>query len=320
MIALVCVDGTAMSLEMDPDEYDKVMRGSHTRMVYLQWPNSHQAYFRGPTVDGFKTREIAEKAAESARKLRGSPGVTRLFMFGHSRGGAAVIHAARLLQEQNILIEFMGLFDAVQMTTTVDAAVVPANVLMVRHARRNPSTRSRPGWGNCGTRTAAVLPNYAERFFFCTHGAVGGTPYPREYEDHRGFIHEAGEHLSTKVTARDDERGSKSVWEYMKEEIKIAKQWYESPWDGKPGNGKPGNGKPGTEVTHTVATGESLSLIAGKFWKDVLLWPILYDRNKTVVGSNHNLIKPGQRLLIPDLSTYTPRQLNDARARGRAWR
>jgi hypothetical protein len=38
------------------------------------------------------------------------------------------------------------------------------------------------------------------------------------------------------------------------------------------------------------------------------------------VGSNHNLIKPGQKLLIPDIGTYTPRQLNDARARGRAWR
>jgi LysM domain len=320
MIGLVCVDGTAMSLEMDPDEYDKVMRDSHTRKVYWQWPNSHREYFRGPTVDGFKTRGIAEKAAESAKKLRGLPGITQLFMFGHSRGGAAIIHAARILQEQNIIIEFMGLFDAVQMTTTVDAAVVPANVLRVRHARRDPTTRSRPGWGNCGTRTAAANFTYDERFFFCTHGAVGGTPYPRKYEDHQGFILEAGEHLSTKVTAREDDWGSKSVWEYMKEEIKAAKWWYEIPGDGKPGNGKPGNGKPGKEVTHTVASGESLSLIAGKFWKDVLLWPILYDRNKSTVGSNHNLIKPGQKLLIPDIGTYTPRQLNDARARGRAWR
>jgi nucleoid-associated protein YgaU len=292
----------------------------HTRKLCLQWPNRHREYFRGPTVDGFKTRQIAEKAAESARKLRGLQGVTGLFMFGHSRGGAAIIHAAGILQEQNILIEFMGLFDAVQMTNTVDAAVVPANVLRVRHARRDPISRSRPGWGNCGTRTAAVIPIYDERFFVCTHGAVGGTPYPKEYEDHQGFIHEAGEHLSTKVTARDDERGSKRVWEYMKEEIERAKLWYESPRDGKSGNGKPGNGKPGNEVTHTVESGESLSLIAGKYWEDALLWPILYDHNKSVVGSNHNLIKPPQKLIIPDIRRYTAPQLNDARARGRNWR
>jgi LysM repeat protein len=73
--------------------------------------------------------------------------------------------------------------------------------------------------------------------------------------------------------------------------------------------------KPGNR--YTVMSGDSLSLIAGKLWNDALLWPILYDSNKAVVGSNPNLIKPRQVLTIPDIRRYSPSQLSNARAWGR---
>jgi LysM repeat protein len=82
-----------------------------------------------------------------------------------------------------------------------------------------------------------------------------------------------------------------------------------------PGAGSGANGR-----TYTVVSGDSLSAIAGKFYGDVLLWPILYDANRAVVGPDPNLIKPGQKLKIPDISGYSSSQLSDARNRGRNWR
>ena len=71
---------------------------------------------------------------------------------------------------------------------------------------------------------------------------------------------------------------------------------------------------------YTVVSGDSLSVIAGRKWNDVLLWPILYDANKQVIGSNPNLIKPGQKLTVPSIGGYSSAQLSATRERGRNWR
>jgi len=83
---------------------------------------------------------------------------------------------------------------------------------------------------------------------------------------------------------------------------------------------KPGSGLAPGNYRYTVMSGDSLSLIARKFWNDALLWPILHDSNLGVVGSNPNLIKPTQVLTIPDIRRYSPSQLSNARARGLNWR
>lgn len=46
---------------------------------------------------------------------------------------------------------------------------------------------------------------------------------------------------------------------------------------------------------YVVKSGDSLSKIASKY---NMSWPTLYDKNKKVVGSNPNLIYPGQKLVI----------------------
>ncbi|GEM_PF-3773094 len=50
---------------------------------------------------------------------------------------------------------------------------------------------------------------------------------------------------------------------------------------------------------YTVKAGDTLSGIALKFYRDASKWPVIYDANKAVIGSNPDLIKPGQALCIP---------------------
>ena len=50
--------------------------------------------------------------------------------------------------------------------------------------------------------------------------------------------------------------------------------------------------------TYTVKAGDTLSAIASRF-KVKGGWQALYQHNKKTVGSNPNLIRPGERLVIP---------------------
>lgn len=50
---------------------------------------------------------------------------------------------------------------------------------------------------------------------------------------------------------------------------------------------------------HTVTRGDSLWSIAVKYYKNPAKWKTIYDANKKTIGSNPNLIKPGQKLLLP---------------------
>lgn len=52
-------------------------------------------------------------------------------------------------------------------------------------------------------------------------------------------------------------------------------------------------------TAHIVVAGESLSLIAKKIYGDMSKWPQIYEANKSVIGKNPDLIKPGQKLVLP---------------------
>ncbi len=51
---------------------------------------------------------------------------------------------------------------------------------------------------------------------------------------------------------------------------------------------------------HIVQKGESLSLIAKRYYGDIHKWKQLYEANKAVIGNNPDLIQVGQELVIPD--------------------
>jgi nucleoid-associated protein YgaU len=51
--------------------------------------------------------------------------------------------------------------------------------------------------------------------------------------------------------------------------------------------------------SYTVASGDSLSKIARRFYGNASQWRPIYEANKAVIGANPDLIKPGQVLTIP---------------------
>jgi LysM repeat protein len=55
---------------------------------------------------------------------------------------------------------------------------------------------------------------------------------------------------------------------------------------------------------YTIVSGDTLSGIAGKFYGDVHMWPLIYINNEQQIGPNPDLIKPGVSLTIPDASAF----------------
>ena len=52
-------------------------------------------------------------------------------------------------------------------------------------------------------------------------------------------------------------------------------------------------------VKHVVASGESLSVIAKKYYDDAGKYMEIYEANKDVIGEDPSLIQPGMELVIP---------------------
>jgi nucleoid-associated protein YgaU len=50
---------------------------------------------------------------------------------------------------------------------------------------------------------------------------------------------------------------------------------------------------------HVVASGESLSVIAKKYYDDAGKYMKIYEANKDVIGADPSLIQPGMELVIP---------------------
>lgn len=53
--------------------------------------------------------------------------------------------------------------------------------------------------------------------------------------------------------------------------------------------------------THTVQRGDWLSKLALTYYGNKFKWPIIYEANRKTIGSNPDLILPGQQLVIPPL-------------------
>jgi nucleoid-associated protein YgaU len=55
----------------------------------------------------------------------------------------------------------------------------------------------------------------------------------------------------------------------------------------------------GEPRTYVVKKGDSLSKIAKQFYGDMKLWKKIFEANRDKI-SNPDLIRPGQKLVIPD--------------------
>lgn len=183
------VDGTGV---YDDVQYSSDFQNSFVQQIFREWDSAARYYRRGPSTDGFSTKSLADKTYQEVYSAYSHKiGRTkRIFLAGYSRGGASVIRTCELLAKHNIPVDGLFLFDAVDRTNTLSADIIPDNVRICFHARRDPKSMSRTySFGNCGTRFNAKKTAYREKFFFCTHGGMGGTPWT--YADPDGVINEA---------------------------------------------------------------------------------------------------------------------------------
>jgi hypothetical protein len=85
---------------------------------------------------------------------------------------------------------------------------------------------------------------------------------------------------------------------------------------------KPAPGVPAKfhQVGTTVTEADWLSNIAKAEYGDMLLWPIIYDKNVKVLTMGPNVVKPRMKFEIPVLAAFKADQLAQIRQRGRNWR
>lgn len=107
---------------------------------------------------------------------------TKIYLVGHSRGGAILIDVANMLNRRHIPVEAMFLFDAVDRSSELTGGEIPSNVGFCYHAMRDPTGNSRGSFGNCGTEAAGGVIFFPEHFM-TTHGGMGGTPWGRTNPD-----------------------------------------------------------------------------------------------------------------------------------------
>ena len=304
MIIFGGIDGTG---EWGNDGYAKSFKFSHVNELYKGWDAvPTRAPERGPWWVGDWTRVYANNLFEFVMSEWKAEG-TAVFLAGYSRGGAAVIEVAKWLKAENVPVECLILFDPVDRSRTVGENLGWSNtpivdtVKNVIYAKRNPATKSRESFGNCGT--VLQNPNKTTKFsktFFATHGGMGGTPW---LEPEIGFIDEGSPDFKTHVTRDMDVLGCVEVGEWA---FKIVRCLL---WECKRNLAQPVTpiqtpvkvpiipGRP-TRI-HIVKPGDWLSKIAITYYGDMNKWTTIYDANKSVIGNNPDLIKPGMQLVIP---------------------
>jgi hypothetical protein len=165
-------------------------------------------------------RDVRTWSADETAAFEAVQQRRRLFMVGHSRGAAIVIHTARLLNARGIPVEAMFLFDAVARNMSLDAEEIPPNVGHCYHAVRDPSGHSRGSFGNCGLRAATGVDFQPSpwRYFLTTHGGMGGTPWgrdPAHMSSTGTFIAEGDPMGSTVITPEQEAAGMAEVEAWM---------------------------------------------------------------------------------------------------------
>ena len=130
---LYLVDGTSHDFFFRTDaEYESQFKNSFCHRLAAELGPGSARYFPGPKVLGLETGALASRVADEIRRL---PLTEKVFLCGYSRGGAAVIAAAKLV---NRPIEAMFLFDAVDRTIDLSTAVISKNVGSAYNAIRDP--------------------------------------------------------------------------------------------------------------------------------------------------------------------------------------
>ncbi len=204
-IVFVGIDGTGDSNDA---AYAEAFTWSYVKAIHDRIPAQDKLYLRGPALLGTATTSLAVRAVERVtlaisnynksdslqfrhalttptsllRKplpvdsLGEWPPRLKVCLAGYSRGGAAVVFAAKKLEEMSIVVDYLILFDAVDRSPMPCDSFIPANVRQVWHAMRHPDAGSREIFGNTATSPKAGT-QYDKFECMTTHGGMGGTPW-----------------------------------------------------------------------------------------------------------------------------------------------
>lgn len=165
------VDGTGPD---DDKVYAETFKHSFVHTIYNLTPAANRYYHRGPTMAGFQTGPLAIAVTNFVLENIEKDKKAKVCLSGYSRGGAAVIRAAKNLDP--LPVDYLVLFDAVD-RSFVDAQSIPGNVKEVIHAKRDPKAGSREGFSNCGLSYDSKDTKKDVKEFYATHGGLGGTPW-----------------------------------------------------------------------------------------------------------------------------------------------
>jgi len=242
-------------------------------------------------------------------------GKKAIFLVGYSRGGAAVIEVAQWLKADNIPVECLVLFDPVDRTGGVGLpwrdTPIADTVKQMIYVQRNPASKSRESFGNCGTeRESESKTKRSYQMFLGTHGAMGGVPWTEPKEG--GYIDESFPDFMTTVTVLEDAAASirtgNWAFDLVRKAIADCKQRLAQEDEKTPdyqvtpqigGSLPPTGGGNGKQRIHIVQSGDWLSKIALKYYGDAMKYPVIHKANLKLIGPNPDLIKPGQPLVIP---------------------
>lgn len=217
----VGIDGTG---EYNENDYWNINHNSFVARAVHGSGEKYKRYFRGPYTFGMGCERIALAVADFISTIhQRSKTPEPIFLAGHSRGGAICVRVARILTQvwdfpfpvKPLTIDAMFLFDAVDMSTTIDAAIIPGNVKRAYHAIRGSAIGSRSSWGNCALhneRPGLLI----KRVFPCTHAGCGGTPWTGDHptREHMSMERAPAESVPT-ITKTEDELVSKQVGMWM---------------------------------------------------------------------------------------------------------
>lgn len=294
--------------------YEPTFDNSHVNILHQFWNEGPSHYRRGPWWVGDWTYVEANRIYGKVKSDWDAGNGAAIFLAGYSRGGAAVIEIAKWLKRDKIPVECLILFDPVDRSRVIgegnygwtDSAIVDT-VKNVIYAQRQVNTRSRESFGNCGKKYEdRSKTNLIYNSFFCTHGGMGGTPWS---EPKTGFIDEGFPDFGTQVTVEQDKFGSEKVqrwvFQHLFDVIVACKDRLDKgdTVSANPGFQTPTQGgigiNPGGQRIHIVQAGDWLSKIAQKYYGDPMKYPIIHQANRTLIGPDPNVIKPGQPLVIP---------------------
>lgn len=206
--------------------YDDDFRHSFVRRICAPGLEN-TLYIRGPGyAPAYNSLITAIHTGRDFIRGRRSAGVKEpILLTGYSRGAAGAVVIANMLgqPQYRIPVDAMLLFDCVDRDGVIDSARI-SNVGHVLHVMRSEGARSRRSFGNSGTEVFPGSPTkYTPKWFKCTHGGMGGTPWPLGpgkipedyiYEGPGAYGVDDGR---TNVRYEEDSIGAQEVQSYIKQ-------------------------------------------------------------------------------------------------------